>query len=83
MCRTKTASVVGGAQPRGTQDPKSSESLTFYHLLKSCPDELKEKEGLVGKLLRRIREDVDSIQAISGSSTKAITLASGDSIQLL
>lgn len=46
-------------------------------------DELKQKSGIVGRTLRRVREDTASVQAIIGDSTTALMIANGASLQLL
>jgi hypothetical protein len=46
-------------------------------------DELKEKEGLVGKILKRTQEDLDSVQNLAGKAVQVRQLASGESIVLL
>lgn len=46
-------------------------------------DEMKKKEGLVGMVLQRTREDQASVQQVIDESTKAVVLASGETLQLL
>lgn len=46
-------------------------------------DELKEKEGLVGVILKRTREDLDSVQTLAGDAVTVRQLASGESVILV
>ena len=46
-------------------------------------DELKTKEGLIGKVLQRKRETPESVQAYLGNVTQVRALESGESLQLL
>jgi hypothetical protein len=46
-------------------------------------DELKEKEGLVGVILKRTREELDSVQELAGDAVTVRQLASGESVVLV
>ena len=52
-------------------------------ILTTEADELKKKEGLVGSVLSRKRETLESMQAFIGDLAQVKILQSGESIDLL